>query len=84
MAGIRSLGVIVLLPLNRFDAVLVWKIDRFGRSLKHLVNALAELDALGVAFISQVIVEHIPHESESLRVREVLDYTLQERGPMLC
>ena len=36
----------------RFDAVLVWKIDRFGRSLKHLVNALAELAALGVAFIS--------------------------------
>jgi DNA invertase Pin-like site-specific DNA recombinase len=32
--------------------VLVWKIDRFGRSLKHLVNALADLDAYGVAFIS--------------------------------
>ena len=37
---------------RRFDAVVVWKIDRFGRSLKHLVNALAELAALGVAFIS--------------------------------
>ncbi len=37
---------------RRFDAVLVWKIDRFGRSLKHLVNALAELNARGVAFIS--------------------------------
>src|ERR1700704_6123711 len=37
---------------RRFDAVLVWKIDRFGRSLKHLVNALAELAALGVDFIS--------------------------------
>jgi DNA invertase Pin-like site-specific DNA recombinase len=37
---------------RRFDAILVWKIDRFGRSLKHLVNALAELAALGVAFIS--------------------------------
>src|SRR3984885_14117224 len=37
---------------KRFDAVLVWKIDRFGRSLKHLINALAELAALGVAFIS--------------------------------
>ena len=35
-----------------FDAVLVWKIDRFGRSLKHLVNALDEMDALGVAFVS--------------------------------
>lgn len=37
---------------RQFDAVLVWKIDRFGRSLKHLVNALADLDAYGVAFIS--------------------------------
>ena len=37
---------------RRFDAVLVWKLDRFGRSLRHLVNALAELEARGVAFIS--------------------------------
>ncbi len=37
---------------RKFDAVLVWKIDRFGRSLKHLVNAIAELGALGVAFVS--------------------------------
>lgn len=26
--------------------------DRFGRSLRHLVNALADLDAAGVAFVS--------------------------------
>ena len=37
---------------RKFDAVLVSKIDRFGRSLKHLVNALADLAAVGVAFIS--------------------------------
>jgi DNA invertase Pin-like site-specific DNA recombinase len=37
---------------RRFDAILVWKIDRFGRSLKHLVNALAELAVIGVAFVS--------------------------------
>jgi DNA invertase Pin-like site-specific DNA recombinase len=37
---------------RKIDAVLVWKLDRFGRSLRHLVNALAELEALGVAFIS--------------------------------
>ena len=35
-----------------FDAVLVWKIDRYGRSLRHLVNALADLSAYGVAFVS--------------------------------
>jgi len=37
---------------RRIDAVLVWKLDRFGRSLRHLVNALAELEALGVDFVS--------------------------------
>jgi DNA invertase Pin-like site-specific DNA recombinase len=37
---------------RRFDAILVWKLDRFARSLRHLVNALAELEALGVAFVS--------------------------------
>ncbi|MGO9520559.1 MAG: recombinase family protein [Candidatus Korobacteraceae bacterium] len=37
---------------RNFDAVLVWKIDRFGRSLKHLVNALADLAAYRVAFVS--------------------------------
>ena len=37
---------------RKFDAVLVWKLDRVGRSLRHLVNALAELEALGLSFIS--------------------------------
>ena len=37
---------------RHFDVVLCWKIDRFGRSLKHLVNALADLDSYGIAFVS--------------------------------
>lgn len=37
---------------RKIDVVLVWKLDRFARSLKHLVNALAEFDAIGVAFVS--------------------------------
>jgi DNA invertase Pin-like site-specific DNA recombinase len=37
---------------RKFDAVVCWKLDRFARSLKHLVNALAEFEALGVAFVS--------------------------------
>ena len=37
---------------RRFDAILVWKLDRLGRSLKHLVTAIAELEALGVTFVS--------------------------------
>ena len=37
---------------RKLDAVLVWKLDRFGRSLRHLVNAIAELEVRGVAFVS--------------------------------
>lgn len=37
---------------RKFDIILVWKLDRFGRSLRHLVNALAEFEAIGVAFVS--------------------------------
>jgi len=37
---------------RKIDVVLVWKLDRFGRSLKHLVNALAEFEALGITFAS--------------------------------
>lgn len=36
----------------RFDAVVVYRYDRFARSLRQLVNALGEFDALGVQFIS--------------------------------
>jgi DNA invertase Pin-like site-specific DNA recombinase len=38
--------------LRRFDAVLVYRYDRFARSLRHLVNALEEFRALGIEFIS--------------------------------
>jgi hypothetical protein len=37
---------------RKFDAVLVWKVDRFGRSLQHMINVLVELEALGLTFIS--------------------------------
>ncbi|HXH51519.1 MAG TPA: recombinase family protein [Terriglobia bacterium] len=37
---------------RKFDAICVWKLDRFGRSLKHLVTTLSELEALGVTFVS--------------------------------
>jgi DNA invertase Pin-like site-specific DNA recombinase len=35
-----------------FDVVLVWKFDRFARSVKHLVDSLAEFRALGIDFVS--------------------------------
>jgi putative DNA-invertase from lambdoid prophage Rac len=37
---------------RRIDGILVWKLDRFGRSLKSLVNTLEELRGLGVQFVS--------------------------------
>jgi DNA invertase Pin-like site-specific DNA recombinase len=37
---------------RKVDVVLVWKFDRFARSLKHLVTALEEFKRLGVDFIS--------------------------------
>jgi DNA invertase Pin-like site-specific DNA recombinase len=42
------------------DVVVVWSLDRLGRSLKHLVSLMDDLQALGVAFVS---------------VREGLDWT---------
>lgn len=37
---------------RRFDCVLVWKYDRFARSLGALIAALAEFNVLGIDFIS--------------------------------
>src|SRR6266513_1675209 len=37
---------------RRFDAVVVYRYDRFARSLRQLVNALSEFDALGIQFVS--------------------------------
>jgi DNA invertase Pin-like site-specific DNA recombinase len=37
---------------RKFDAVLVYRYDRFARSLRQLVNALGEFEALGIHFIS--------------------------------
>jgi len=34
------------------DAVVVYRYDRFSRSMRHLVNSLAEFQALGVEFVS--------------------------------
>jgi putative DNA-invertase from lambdoid prophage Rac len=42
------------------DAIVVWRLDRWGRSLADLVGTLHELQALGVGFVS---------------LREALDFT---------
>ena len=37
---------------RKVDVVVVWRLDRLGRSLKHLVTLLDELQAIGVGFVS--------------------------------
>jgi DNA invertase Pin-like site-specific DNA recombinase len=37
---------------RRFDAVIVWKLDRWGRSLVHTIQSIQELAALGIRFIA--------------------------------
>jgi putative DNA-invertase from lambdoid prophage Rac len=37
---------------REIDSVLVWRLDRWGRSLVDLVNTLQELTALDVGFVS--------------------------------
>ena len=34
------------------DTVVVWRLDRLGRSLKHLIETVGALEARGVAFVS--------------------------------
>ncbi len=37
---------------RRFDVLVVWRLDRLGRSLSHLVRLLEELHALGIDLVS--------------------------------
>ena len=37
---------------RKLDVIAVWKLDRFGRSLRHVVDSLEELKAVGCAFVS--------------------------------
>jgi putative DNA-invertase from lambdoid prophage Rac len=48
-------GLVAIMEAARrreIDVVLVWKLDRFGRSSTDLVNNIRELEALGVRFIA--------------------------------
>lgn len=41
-----------LRSLRAGDVLVVWKLDRLGRSLAHLIAIVADLDARGVGFVS--------------------------------
>jgi DNA invertase Pin-like site-specific DNA recombinase len=57
-----------LRALKPGDTLVVWKLDRFGRSLSHLVQTIAELGKCGVAFRSL----SDPIDTESAPARQVL------------
>ena len=44
--------MMALVRKRKCDVVLVYRYDRFARSLHHLVSALEEFDSLGVQFVS--------------------------------
>ena len=37
---------------RKVDIIVVWRLDRFGRNLRHLITAIEELNAAGVSFVS--------------------------------
>ena len=37
---------------RRFDVLVVWRLDRLGRNLRHLILFLDDLQALGIGFVS--------------------------------
>jgi DNA invertase Pin-like site-specific DNA recombinase len=37
---------------RKVDTVVVWRLDRFGRNLRHLITAIEELNAAAVSFVS--------------------------------
>src|ERR1700757_958358 len=37
---------------RKFEVVIVWKFDRFARSVSHLLRALETFQALGIEFVS--------------------------------
>ena len=37
---------------RRFDVLIVWRLDRLGRNLRHLVTLREDVQALGIAFVS--------------------------------
>lgn len=55
-----------LAQLQEGDVLVVWKLDRLGRSLKHLINILQELEARKIGF--RCIADGIDTETASGRL----------------
>ena len=55
---------------RRFDAVIVWKLDRWGRSVADSIRSIQELDSLGVKFLA--VTQNIGTEESSPMARFML------------
>jgi DNA invertase Pin-like site-specific DNA recombinase len=53
---------------QKFDAIVVWKIDRFGRSLRHLVNNRSRGPTRGVYFARRQPRFHYPERKPQFHV----------------
>lgn len=56
--------------MRRFDLVLVWKLDRWGRSVTDSMRSIQELDALGVKFLA--VTQNIGTDESSPMARFML------------
>jgi DNA invertase Pin-like site-specific DNA recombinase len=65
---------------RRFDVLMVWSIDRLGRSTRAVVNALADLEASGVAIYAdkEAVDATTPHGRAMLQMAAV--FAELERG----
>ena len=45
-------ALLVSVRRRKVDAVVVWRLDRLGRNLRHLILTVDELQAMGLAFVS--------------------------------
>ena len=56
--------------MRRFDTVLVWKLDRWGRSVAHCIGSIQELTSLGIRFLA--ITQNIDTDESSPTSRFLL------------
>ena len=49
---------------RKFDALVVWRLDRLGRNLKHLLTVIDELQALGVPTEMSVLIAAVDVAAE--------------------
>ena len=52
MSWLTCCGFSAAFSLEEGDTLVVWRLDRLGRSLKHLIELVGELEGKGVAFRS--------------------------------